>query len=530
MPWTLQRYIFMEMGKIFLLTAVALTGVLGLGGGIVNIVRLGDVSTGQLVRLMLLMLPVAGALTLPVAALFSAAATYGRISAANEFVACRSSGINIRILLLPSIVLSLFCVVVTFLVTNWVIPRMAYNLDQFITGDLATIIQKRLDRPQGWALGDYRLYCDRAPVVPNDPTTLVAQGLAFVQTNGTEVQKSGTAREAVLKIERVDDMLRITGHLTGIVAYDREKQMLATDESQPIGPLELPTPGIAKLKFLQFGQLMRYLRAPLEWRDAKQALEQLRIEARKQHVYQELQRDWAADRELAFPAPNGTWTLQSQAANTIPGEGGLELHDVKAREERPGLILDYSAERAVLELRYGSSLSGEATLRIQLYKARLLRPDGSLGEPRKVIFPDIPLPSHVVPAEQEEDAAQLLQMPDEFESRSPLMKKRIAAVRARDETVRKIIAILNERFAFSLSPLVLVVLGAVLGIRLRGAHLLTAFGISFVPSLLVFVAIAAGKQLAQNETTPWLGVFVIWGGLLVVLLLDGWTLTKVLRR
>ena len=210
MPWTLQRYIFAEMGKTFLLTAVALTGVLGLGGGIVNVVRLGDVSTGQLIRLMLLMLPVAGALTLPVAALFSAAATYGRISAANEFVACRSSGINIRILLLPSVVLSLFCVVVTFLVTNWVIPRMAYNLDQFITGDLATIIQKRLDRPQGWALGDYRLYCDRAPTVPNDPKTLVAQGLAFVQTNGTEVQKSGTAREAVLKIEREDDLLRLT--------------------------------------------------------------------------------------------------------------------------------------------------------------------------------------------------------------------------------------------------------------------------------------------------------------------------------
>ena len=76
----------------------------------------------------------------------------------------------------------------------------------------------------------------------------------------------------------------------------------------------------------------------------------------------------------------------------------------------------------------------------------------------------------------------------------------------------------------------LVVFGAVLGIVLRGAHLLTAFGISFVPSLLVFVAIAAGKQLAQNETTPWLGVCVIWGGLLLVLLLDGWALTKVLRR
>lgn len=530
MPWTLQRYIFVEMGKTFLLTAVALTGVLGLGGGIVNIVRLGDVSTGQLIHLMLLMLPVAGALTLPIAALFSAAATYGRISADNEFVACRSSGINIRLLLLPSVVLSLFCVLVTFLVTNLVIPRMARNLDQFITGDLATIIQKRLNRPQGWALGDYRLYSDHAPQVPDDPHTLVAQGLAFVQTDGSEVQKSGTAREAVLTIARHDDTLRISGYLNGIVAYDREKQMVLTDESQPIGPLDLPTPGISKLKFLQLGELAHYLRAPLEWREAKQALDQLLVEARRQHAYEALQRDWAADRELRFEAPGVTRTLQSQVANPIPGEGGLELHDVVAREERPGLILEYSAERAVLELRYSGTLTAEATLRVQLYKARLVHPEGTLGDPRKVVFSDIPLPSSTDAPDFEADIEQLLQLPAEFESRSPLMKKRIAALQARDGTVRKIIAILNERVAFSLSPLVLVVFGAVLGIVFRGTHLLTAFGISFVPSLLVFVAIAAGKQLAQNETTPWLGVLVIWGGLLVVLLLDGWTLTKVLRR
>ena len=146
--------------------------------------------------------------------------------------------------------------------------------------------------------------------------------------------------------------------------------MVLREESQPIGPLDLPTPGIAKLKFLQFDQLMRYLRAPLEWREAKQALEQLRIEARKQYIYQEIQRDWAADRELILPASNATWTLQSQTANPIPGEGGLELHDVKAREQREDSCRDYSAERAVLELRHGASLTGEATLRIQLYKAR----------------------------------------------------------------------------------------------------------------------------------------------------------------
>ena len=38
--WTLQRYIFHEMGRTFVLTAAALTGILGLGGGVLDRVGL----------------------------------------------------------------------------------------------------------------------------------------------------------------------------------------------------------------------------------------------------------------------------------------------------------------------------------------------------------------------------------------------------------------------------------------------------------------------------------------------------------
>ena len=40
MLWTLQKYIFREMGKSFLLTAVGLIVVLGLGGGVMNMIEL----------------------------------------------------------------------------------------------------------------------------------------------------------------------------------------------------------------------------------------------------------------------------------------------------------------------------------------------------------------------------------------------------------------------------------------------------------------------------------------------------------
>ena len=62
------------------------------------------------------------ALTLPIAVLFSATVTYGRLSADNEFVACRSSGINMHVLFLPTVVLSFVSACVTFVLINFVMP------------------------------------------------------------------------------------------------------------------------------------------------------------------------------------------------------------------------------------------------------------------------------------------------------------------------------------------------------------------------------------------------------------------------
>ena len=149
LPMVLLRYILREMSKVFLLTALALSAILGLGGGLLKVIKLGEMTPGQLLWLMALVLPVAAALTLPIAALFSASATYGRLSADNEFVACRSSGINMHVLFLPTLALGLASATVTFLFINFLIPGMVRNLNEFVAMDVGAMIQQRLKRPRG---------------------------------------------------------------------------------------------------------------------------------------------------------------------------------------------------------------------------------------------------------------------------------------------------------------------------------------------------------------------------------------------
>ena len=89
---------------------------------------------------------------------------------------------------------------------------------------------------------------------------------------------------------------------------------------------------------------------------------------------------------------------------------------------------------------------------------------------------------------------------------------------------------MHSRLAFSVSVFVLVILAAALGIIFRGAHVLTAFGIAFVPALFVIVTIVAGRQMAEKAGTTTAGLLLLWSGIAVVGGVDAWVLLKVLRR
>jgi lipopolysaccharide export LptBFGC system permease protein LptF len=95
---------------------------------------------------------------------------------------------------------------------------------------------------------------------------------------------------------------------------------------------------------------------------------------------------------------------------------------------------------------------------------------------------------------------------------------------------RDVTAELHARLAFSVSVFVLVILGAALGIVFRGSQVLVAFGISFVPSVLVISTIIMGKQLIEKPGTTLTGIGVMWAGIALVALVDGFVLTKVVRR
>jgi lipopolysaccharide export LptBFGC system permease protein LptF len=220
-------------------------------------------------------------------------------------------------------------------------------------------------------------------------------------------------------------------------------------------------------------------------------------------------------------------TIQSKDGGVVPHGGGIELSGVTIEENRSGRRRSIEAERAVIEVARGDTIASSA-IEIDTYDVRVS--DGTTFVER----PKETLPAVVISPELADRIEALtdqeLLSPKTMAPDDPLYARRADALEARGETIRRIVGAMNERLAFSVSVLVLVILGAALGIIFRGAHVMTAFGISFVPTLFVIVTIVTGKQMSHNAGTYGLGISVMWSGIVVVAALDVWTLMRVLRR
>jgi hypothetical protein len=140
------------------------------------------------------------------------------------------------------------------------------------------------------------------------------------------------------------------------------------------------------------------------------------------------------------------------------------------------------------------------------------------------------VPVNVLEAEAAVADASILDVSVPGRWGSPVDHAREALRRERSYFKYRIIGILHSRAALSLSVFVVVILGATLGIIARGGHVMTAFGVSFAPSLLVTTVIAMGRQVAENENTVFIGLAIIWGILVVMAAVDALLLFKFVRR
>src|SRR5438132_906980 len=119
---TLNRMIFIELVKVFLLALGSLTGLFLLAGIIQQAIQLG-LSPSQIIAAIPLFVPSTLPYTIPATTLFASCVVYGRLAHDNEVVAIKGAGVHLLAILQPALLLGLLTTAITGGLYHSVIPR-----------------------------------------------------------------------------------------------------------------------------------------------------------------------------------------------------------------------------------------------------------------------------------------------------------------------------------------------------------------------------------------------------------------------
>jgi len=480
-----------------------------------------------------------------VAALFSTTITYGRLSADNEINACRASGINIHRLLVPAIVLSFIVFGITFSLENYLIPSLAAKIEQLVKRDIQTFAYMKLKNYGYINQGDYALHCGKVEevVYPQQQADgqytagqIQLSNVAFLRHDKEVPLFYGTAKNALILFETDPTNMApsVSVHLNQIRAFNEERGEMIQIAYNPIGPILIPSLTSMKIKFLSLPNLLEIAKNPLEYSRLKDMIEVIKTNFRAALVYEYLVNQIKEDGECRLKDSQGQYTLTAASYQQITQKDGRIILDGKVvfnQHMKGGGTRKILADKAEVTVFVPKSNSQPA-INIEMKNVQVR--DSREGSNRFVQRSDFQV-SPIAAPQQAFESGDKIELEDILAPNSPytynarLIKLRTEFNRERVSIVGKCIAEIHSRLAYSASALVLLLLGAGLGIIFRGGHFVSAFGLSFIPMMVVVVMIMTWKQLSTAGIEHF-GTFVIWLGILIVALADFIVLGKVMRR
>jgi lipopolysaccharide export system permease protein len=142
---TLNRTIFAELVRVFLLALGALTGLFLLAGLVQQASQLG-LGPAQIVAIIPLFIPSTLPYTIPATTLFAGCVVYGRLAHDNEVVALKAAGVHLSTILKPALLLGVITSATTAGLYYAVIPQTQQRMQEEVLRDPEEVIYNTLRR------------------------------------------------------------------------------------------------------------------------------------------------------------------------------------------------------------------------------------------------------------------------------------------------------------------------------------------------------------------------------------------------
>lgn len=538
---TLHGYLARDLMRVTLLALAALTMIMTIFA-VVEPLRKQGLDAEQLVSLFTYTLPATVSLTLPIAALFAATIVYGRFAQDNELMACRASGIATVSLLRPALVLGVVISILTLLLSNFVTPRMAASGEKAIMSNVQGIFFGQLRRFNYVRYGTWIIHADQV-----DDANESLYGLVVMRTGSQEDGRVLSASRATVKFHSAEDgYTYLVVRVEDPCVTELTSDLLMREGSQEFAK-RLPTESRDEPEWYDWNKLARTLEDPTRNKTVRAALEAVRLRVRDDLMGRRVVAAINEGKGYGELRDGENRYVIEAGKASVETDGRVKLASVKlpSGQVRPVKITIYHGDRVsdVLVAEAGGIESG-LVLMEDAYKITL-RLKGNVRSELGTRLPQrdtwmvgqIPLPADVVKQAAQIRLASIFEDSKAVTDNSGILTQ---VKHLRDKVVRKLLAEIRSemhgRVSYGVSCLLLVTMGAALGLIFRGGQVVSAFAISVVPAAVVIILVMMGKQLATNPSVAVggmdnvsLGLAVIWSGN-VLLLIANFVVHGVLRR
>jgi hypothetical protein len=496
---------------------------------------------------------------LPFAGAFAGTIVYARLAADNEIVAMSAAGLSYRRILMPAAALGLVLFLGMALLVDAGVPRFWTSMRRLITRDVTRLFVSSVERGEAFRVGNTQLYADEVMVIPGEEivgergdgtmrggpsTRLALAGVAAIETSPDgRTQTEFTAEFATVDVYRTEDSAFLKLLFRNATAFrDGEDALVYVPQAEPeaidlgkgiqLEPKDLDTAGLLRV----WNDVGGYHRVSEARRDASSALT-------------------AVDAWTCV-----TKSLAETGIARFADAGGIRIYEVKNAQLMGSTLVPRGKTGDVREIELVEIERGVVTKRASVKQATLnaeprpkgagmrfellaradtvadLRGLGSGRWPPRIVglsAENCPAPDRTALA-LEALVAEAKASPELQEGPAAQAAAAARAAGARierevDDVRADIVARIVQRINQSLSAPLMLLLGAVLAIRLRGGNPLQIYLIAFIPSIADILLISGGEQMLKDATS-FTGIFVASSGNLVILAVIADSLRRIARN
>ena len=271
----LNRMIFWELFRVFLLALIGLTSLFVIAGLIQQATQMG-LSPRQVVLAIPLFIPSTLPYTIPATMLFASCVVYGRLAHDNEIVAVRAAGVHLFQILKPALALGMLTTATTAMLYHTVIPRTQQMLQQQIFEDPEEVLYNALRRERCFRPGGEFEYVLFVKDVQGRRLIDVVLKKRMWVTNKVTGERSLIGYDFVARAKEARLRVDIEN---GTLFIDSDRLYIYDPTVRGVTPWTGPYP--VKLPDNLSGKDIKYRPMALTWDDLEPRLIELRAEREK---------------------------------------------------------------------------------------------------------------------------------------------------------------------------------------------------------------------------------------------------------